>query len=196
MPEAGRLPRPVRRSPAVWENGRFLELRIEVHHMKRWVQRGMKLGTVLALAGAVGVPAWARVYRCGNEYTDRPQGLTGCRPMRGGDVTVIRGTGLDSAPRPSMAPGPDRSDAPRTVIGMAPRPHDADRVAILRRALGRALQRRADLEQEYRKGRPGGIGGAQDDTDRMAALEASLARNQGDIDGIERELARTGASAR
>jgi hypothetical protein len=30
----------------------------------------------------------------------------------------------------------------------------------------------------------------------MAALEASLARNQGDIDGIERELARTGASAR
>lgn len=160
---------------------------------------------VLLLAALVlAAPAMAqnRVYRCGNEYTNQIQGRTDCKPVDGGNITVIQGT--RPAPAAARTPGPARPAAatPATVRPQSAaqvnaaeqRARDADARAILERELRRAEARQADLEAEYKDGEPDKIGGEarnyQKYLDRTAELKASIERNQSDIEGIRRELAR------
>jgi hypothetical protein len=168
--------------------------------MKRFVERAVRLGAVLALCGAAGAPVWAQtqVYRCGNEYTNQPNGRADCKPMTGGNITIVRGTaptnyGASDAQRPARAGGTPGS-AQDTIPGVVQRQRDADRKAILQRELERAQKRQAELEAEYKNGEPDKIGGEahnyQKYLDRVADLKASIARNQSDIEGIQRELAR------
>lgn len=142
--------------------------------------------------------AWAqdRVYRCGNEYTNQPKGRADCKPVQGGNVTIVHGTApaprpAATAPRPAAASSPP--SAPR-VNSAQQRARDADARAILEQELRRAQARHAELEAEYKDGQPDKLGpearNHQKYLDRVAELEAAIARNQSDIEGIERELQR------
>ena len=151
------------------------------------------------LAGAA-LPAAAqdRIYRCGNEYTNRIGNRKDCKVVEGGNVTVVRGTTPAAAP-----PAAGGSTGQRVVSAPAAAPRDdppeqrardADARAILEQELRRAESRHAELLKEYNDGEPDKIGGEarnhQKYLDRVADLKASIARNQSDIDGIRREMAR------
>jgi hypothetical protein len=158
-----------------------------------------------ALLGGSNVVAQDRIYRCPGspvEYTNDAAvaKARGCKPMEGGNVTVVQGTrpaasGSSSAAgvsRPAAAP----SAGPRVESGDQ-RARDADARVILESELKKAEARHAELIKEYNNGEPDKVGGEarnhQKYLDRVAGLKASIARNESDIAGIKRELARFGA---
>ena len=163
------------------------------------------LACLAVLAGAVVVPAPAgaqsRIYRCGNEYTNQIKGRSDCKLVEGGNVTVVRGTSPTPAPASGAGAGTAKpvvtapASAPR-VDPAEQRARDADAKAILEQELRRAQARQAELVKEYNNGEPDKIGGEarnyQKYLDRVAELKASIARNQADIEGIQRELKRYG----
>ncbi len=154
------------------------------------------------LTATAALPAVAqdRIYRCGNEYTNRPAKGENCKVVEGGNVTIIRGTAPAPAPAPVRSGGSSSSD--RVVSAPAQpridtpeqRQRDADARTILENELKRAQARQADLLKTYNNGQPDKIGGEaqnyQKYLDRVAEMKASIDRNQADIDGIKRELAR------
>ena len=157
---------------------------------------------VLAAVFAAAAPAWAqgRIYRCGNEYTNQIKGRSDCKPVEGGNVTVVRGT----SPAPAAASAGGGAAKPVvTAPASAPRvdpaeqrARDADAKAILEQELRRAQARQAELAKEYNNGEPDKIGGEarnyQKYLDRVVELKVFIARNQADIEGIQRELKRYG----
>ena len=170
------------------------------------------------LAVLVLAPQWAsaqnRVYRCGNEYTNRPANPKACKLVDGGNVTIIQGTrprATDSGERAAAAPAAaPRAAAPRAVSApqraAAPTPsrintpeqasRDSDARAILQAELRRAESRQAELVKEYNNGNPNWKAGEpQMPTKyqaRVGEMKAAIDRNQADIDGIRRELQRHG----
>ena len=159
----------------------------------------------LALLGA-SAQAQGRVYRCGNEYTNKIKGRTDCRPVEGGNITIVRGY---TAPPRSYSGGGTRSGGTRTASvtrtttspsGTVTRVHspeqvkrDSDARAILEQELGRAETRQAELLREYNNGQPERLGSERDYNKYLARtteLKNSIDRNQADIEGIKRELAR------
>lgn len=153
----------------------------------------------LALLGA-SAQAQGRVYRCGNEYTNKIKGRTDCRLVEGGNITVVHGY---RPPRVSTAAATRSSVTPRTTTspsGTVTRvqspeqvKRDSDARAILEQELSRAETRQAELLREYNNGQPERLGSErnyQKYLDRTAELKSSIDRNQADIEGIRRELAR------
>ncbi len=145
--------------------------------------------------------AWAQVYRCGNEYTNsirdaREAQQRGCKLVEGGNVTVIEGP----KPRPGAAPGPVRAPAtaaPRSDDA-AQRTRDAEARRILEAELRKAETRQAELLKDYNNGEPEKMGiegrNHQRYLDRVAEMKAAIARNDSDIAGIKREIARLPAA--
>ena len=167
--------------------------------MKKFAPLMAFLMTAAGLLAAVPVAAQDRIYRCGNEYTNRVGTRKDCKVVEGGNVTVVRGT-TPAAAAPAAGGG---SSGQRVVSAPATAPRidtpeqrarDADAKAILEQELRRAEARQNELTKEYNNGEPDKIGGEarnyQKYLDRVAQLKASIARNQSDIDGIRRELAR------
>lgn len=166
------------------------------------------LATVLGGAGLfASLPAVAqdRIYRCGNEYTNRlPANRKDCRVVEGGNVTVVSGTVPRLPTRQPAAASGGGGGAPTRVVSAPPsaprndspaqRARDADAKAILENELRRAEARQAELIKEYNNGEPDKIGGEarnyQKYLDRVAEMKAAIERNQSDIEGIRRELAR------
>ncbi|MBO7411117.1 MAG: hypothetical protein J6T92_04255 [Ottowia sp.] len=158
----------------------------------------------LALLGA-SAQAQGRVYRCGNEYTNKIKGRTDCRPVEGGNITIVRGY---TAP-PRSYSGGTRSSGTRSASttrtttspsGTVTRVHspeqvkrDSDARAILEQELSRAEARQAELLREYNNGQPERLGSERDYNKylaRTSELKSSIDRNQADIEGIKRELTR------
>ncbi|GHC98684.1 hypothetical protein GCM10007320_54610 [Pseudorhodoferax aquiterrae] len=145
--------------------------------------------------------AWAQVYRCGNEYTNnirdvREAQQRGCKLVEGGNVTVIEGP----KPRPGATAGPVRAPAaaaPRSEDS-AQRTRDAEARRILEAELKKAEARQAELLKEYNNGEPEKMGiesrNHQRYLDRVAEMKAAIARNDSDIAGIKREIARLPAA--
>lgn len=134
-----------------------------------------------------------RIYRCGNEYTNTVTEARAkdCKLISGGNVTVVQAVkggskqgGGASAPV-NPARNSDNADQ---------RSKDADARLILEAELRKAEARKADLQKEYNNGEPEKLGpetrNNQKYLDRVAELKAALARNEDDIAGIRRELAR------
>lgn len=156
---------------------------------------GMSLVTLL--------PAVAQdsIFRCGNEYTNNAADAKarGCKTLQGGNITVIQGTKPAStasgvrlaSSSPSAAVSP--SSAPR-VDASEQRNRDTGARAILETELKRTEARHAELLKEYNNGEPEKMGSEarnyQKYIDRVAELKASLARNDEDIAGLKREMAR------
>ncbi|ARU04103.1 hypothetical protein CCO03_04910 [Comamonas serinivorans] len=172
----------------------------------------------LLLALVAGLPMAAaaqdKVYRCGNEYTNRPAKGKDCKALDTSvGVTVIHGTRPQAVAAPSPSPSPQRTAAaapPRarpaptaTVATAVPRPvsndpgqkaRDSDARVILENELQRAQSKQAELVKDYNNGQPEKVGGEarnyQKYLDRVAGMKANLDRNQADIDSIQRELSR------
>lgn len=155
--------------------------------------------TVLAVA-AMAASAQAqqtKIYRCGNTYTnsEAEAKAKGCKPMDGGNITVVEGTrpnggssGTKVATAPQSSPSGTRIDANEQKA------RDSEARAILEAELKKAEARHAELVKEYNNGEPEKVGpehkNYQKYLDRVAELKASIARNEDDIAGIKRELAR------
>jgi hypothetical protein len=159
----------------------------------------MKYALILPLAATIFAAngfAQDRIYRCGNEYTNTATDAQtrGCKLMEGGNITVVQGTRVPTAPVrvATVTPPGQRVDAGDQ------RARDSEARAILEAELRKAQARQADLLKEYNNGEPDKQGGEarnyQKYLDRVAELKESIARNESDIAGITRELSRLPAS--
>ena len=157
------------------------------------------LAAGLLAGAATPASAQSRIYRCGNEYTNQVKGRKDCKLVEGGNVTVVRGTVPAAATPPATrsAAAPRTASSPPSAPRINPpeqRARDADARAILQQELNRAEARHAELLKEYNDGQPDKIGGEarnyQKYLDRVAEMKASIDRNQSDIEGLKRELAR------
>lgn len=156
----------------------------------------MKYALLIPLAATVFVAdghAQGRIYRCGNEYTntisDAQKGS--CKLLDGGNVTVVQ------APRPAPVRLASAAQAGSRIDTPEQRVRDSDARLILEAELRKAELRREELLREYNNGEPEKMGpetrNHQKYLDRVAALKASIERNDSDIAGIQRELGRVGA---
>ena len=148
--------------------------------------------------GASLSPTWAqdRIYRCGNEYTNKASVAKerGCKLVEGGNVTVVEGTrpaagGTSAAPKGASSP----PSAPR-VNTNDQKARDADARAILQSELKKSQARLAEIKQEYNGGEPQRnaleLRNPQKYMERTAELKAALARAEADVAGIQREIDR------
>jgi hypothetical protein len=153
----------------------------------------MKIVFLISLAVlSWSTSAWAqdRIYRCGNEYTNTvtEAQAKSCKLISGGNVTVVQ----------AQKPGAGRASAPaqpaQRVDSSAQRAKDSDSRLILESELRKAEVRQLELVKEYNNGEPEKLGleqrNQQKYLDRITELKAAISRNEGDIDGIRRELSR------
>lgn len=169
----------------------------------------MKFATLLIPLAAFAITsadatAQARIFRCGNTYTNdeavaRSQG---CKLVEGGNVTVVKGTRVNGASKEvsTGASAPRATASERERVGTdQQRARDNEARAILEAELKKAEARRADLLKDYNNGQPEMLGpehrNHQKYLDRVAEMKAALDRNENDIEGLKRELARTGNTA-
>jgi hypothetical protein len=148
---------------------------------------------------ASGVQAQTRIWRCaGNNYTNNATEAQakGCKPMEGGNITVVEGTKVGSGTKVAAAPS-SAAPASQRVSPDDQRARDSDARQILEAELKKAEARQADLLKEYNNGAPEMLGtehcNHQKYLDRIAELKASIDRNEQDIAGIKRELSRVAA---
>ncbi len=146
---------------------------------------------LMALGLAAAHAADERIYRCGNEYTNTvtEAQAKNCKLISGANVTVIQAI----KPPPKAAGTGQRSDSPEQ------RAKESDAKLILEAELKKAEAKQAELLKEYNNGEPERLGpetrNNQKYIDRVAELKAAIARNDADIAGIKRELARVPALA-
>lgn len=150
--------------------------------------------------------AQARIWRCGNTYTNEEIRGEACKLVEGGNVTVVQGTRINgnaagSAPK-EVKPGSAAQtvSAPgQRIDASEQRARDSEARTILEAELAKAEARHAELQKQYNNGEPEKMGpehrNYQKYLDRVAELKASLERNEKDIAGIKRELNRTNAAA-
>ena len=152
----------------------------------------ISLATVLLANTAL---AQERIYRCGNEYTNTVSEAQAknCKLISGGNVTVVQ------AQKPGATRIASASQVGSRVDSGDQRAKDSDARLILEAELKKAEARQAELLKEYNNGEPDKLGpetrNNQKYLDRVAELKASIARNESDIAGIRRELARLPAAA-
>lgn len=139
-----------------------------------------------------------RIYRCGNEYTNTvpsPQ-TKGCKLVEGGNVTVVQGIRPSKSATPNASPS--AASAGSRVDASDQKSRDSDARLILQSELKKAEARQEELLKEYNHGEPEKRGDESRNhkkyLDRVAELKASLARNESDMAGIKRELARQPAA--
>ena len=156
------------------------------------VMKHVLIAALLAAVLATSGYCQDRIYRCGNEYTNTvpsPQ-AKGCKLLEGGNVTVVQGT-RTAALAPARAPV---ASSGQRVDATEQKARDADAVQILESELKKAQERQLELQKEYNNGEPekraDELRTSQKYLDRVAALKASLARNESDMAGIRRELGR------
>jgi hypothetical protein len=152
------------------------------------------------MAAGTASQAQSRIFRCGNTYTNNAAEAQakGCKPMEGGNITVVEGTRVNGNAPVKVATAPQSSGANPKVDADDQRARDADARAILESELKKAEARQAELLKEYNNGEPEKLGpehrNNQKYLDRVAEMKASIARTENDIAGIRRELARVPAS--
>ena len=171
--------------------------------LRGWQSGGLAvwLGAALApVAQAQTSVAPAIVYRCPGppvEYTDALTSQQardrGCRSIEGTPITIIQAR--PPAPRPaSAAPATAAQRPPEARVDPgAQRARDTDSRRILEAELRREEERLAELRKEYNNGEPerqGNERNYQKYLDRVADLKSSIARKEGDIAAIKRELAK------
>lgn len=145
---------------------------------------------VALIAATTTCFAQDRIYRCGNEYTNTvSEGQArNCKLISGGNVTVVqaqKSAGIRVASASQVGQRVDAADQ---------RAKDSDTRLILESELKKAEARHAELLKEYNNGEPEKLGAEtrnhQKYLDRVVELKANISRNEADIDGIRRELAR------
>jgi hypothetical protein len=152
---------------------------------------------IAVLAFAAAASAQTQIWRCGNTYTnDKAEAKAkGCKPMEGGNVTVVQGTRVGGTK--TVATAPQGAASPQRVDSGEQKARDAEARSVLEAELKKAEARRAELAKEYNNGEPEKQGpehkNYQKYLDRTAELKAAIERADQDIAGLKRELARTSA---
>jgi len=163
----------------------------------------MKSAYLLAVAlaaVAAGAQAQTKIFRCGNTYTnsEAEAKAKGCKPLEGGNITVVEGTKPNGSASSStkIATAPTQVNGGPRMDSEEQKQRDSDARAILEAELKKAEARQAELAREYNNGEPEKQGpehkNNQKYLDRVAELKASIVRNENDIAGLKRELARLG----
>lgn len=162
------------------------------------VEKCFKMKLVLCLIGAVlfsvhGTAfAQGAIYRCGNEYTNTVTEAQAkeCKLISGGNVTIVQG--VKPAPKSGGSAG-SRTETPDQ------RAKESDARMILEAELKKAEARQSELLKDFNNGEPEKQGpetrNHQKYLDRVAEMKAAIARNDADIAGIKREIARLGPSS-
>ena len=159
-------------------------------------------GLMLALfsAGLAQAQGNSTVYRCpGNVYTDsmvaKEAQEKGCRTIEGAPVTVIQTTKPRSEGKP-VPPAGTRGSESRAEAKVDPgeqRSRDSDARRILEAELKSETERLAGLQREYNNGEPERRGeerNYQKYQERVAEMKAGIARKEGDIAALKRELSK------
>lgn len=164
--------------------------------MKRWM--AVVACLVVGSTWSSVVVAQERIYRCGNEYTNNAAVAKqrNCQVVDGGHVTVVHTNGGSTAAKSSSSDGKPTAAANRAVKVDAgqQKARDSDAKAILQEELSKAKSKLSDLKAEYNDGNPTKtaleLRNPQAFFERVEALKANIARQEADVAGIERELAR------
>jgi hypothetical protein len=150
------------------------------------------------LASAGSSLSAQQIYRCVDASSGTPEYINNvkdaqtrnCNPVLGGNVTVVQGTPVPKAPAARATP----ASGPRNEGNSGQRARDSDSRLILESELKKSEARLAEQLKDYNNGEPEkqGIEGRnyQRYLDRVAELKESIARSQGDIAGLKREIAR------
>ena len=164
----------------------------------------MKYAILISLAAVLAAGtshAQTRIFRCGNTYTNDASEAQArnCKPIDGGNITVIQGTRVSNPPAGARPAAPASTGTPaQRVESSEQRARDADARQILEAELKKAEERHAELAKEYNNGQPERQGAEarnyQKYLDRVADLKAAITRNEADIEGIRRELSRLTAT--
>lgn len=163
--------------------------------------------------GAGQALAQDRIYRCGNEYTNTVSEAQAknCKLLSGGNVTVVQAVKVpkpanNTANSANISNSANNSgnnstsgNASNKGDGADQRAKEADARLILEAELKKAESRQAELLKTFNNGEPEKMGpefrNHQKYLDRVAEMKAEIARNDGDIAGIRRELGRLPAPA-
>ncbi|HZV92748.1 MAG TPA: hypothetical protein VFF72_05990 [Caldimonas sp.] len=129
-------------------------------------------------------------YRCpGNDYKNtisaKEAERLGCKKLEGVPITIIQ----TSRPRQASPAGAGSSNA--RVDPQAQRARDTDARRILEQELKSEEDRLAGLKKDFNNGQPERHGNEQNYqkyVDRVADLSAAIARKEGDIAAIKREI--------
>jgi hypothetical protein len=154
-----------------------------------------RLLPLVVLCGLAGLAQaqGGTVYRCpGNSFTNsitaKEADAKGCKPVEGGNVTVV------STPKRTGAAAPAAAGNTQNRVDPADqKARDSDARRILETELRKAEEQLASLQKEYNNGEPerrGDEKNFQKYIDRTAELKASIARTEADIAAIKRELAK------
>ncbi len=152
----------------------------------------------LAAVAADGYAQPTRIWRCGNTYTNSPSEAQakGCKPMEGGNITVVEGTKVTVGNGVRVASAP-QTPASQRIDSDSQKARDSDARAILEAELKKAETRRAELLKDYNNGEPEMLGpehrNHQKYLERVGEMKASIDRTENDITGIKRELQRLAA---
>jgi hypothetical protein len=188
----------------------ILTLDLHIHMLEKFMTSpfiSTAFSSVCAALVALGTVQLAvaqdSIFRCGNEYTNNATEAKakGCKTLQGGNITVVQGTKPVAPPATSGTGAKVASSLPATAPPGAPkvdvneqRNRDTGARAILEGELKRTENRQAELTRDYNNGEPEKSGGEsrnyQKYLDRVAALKADMARNEEDIAGLKREMAR------
>ncbi len=149
---------------------------------------------VAAGTAAPESPDASVMYRCpGNDYkntiTAKEAEKLGCRKIEGAPLTIIQTV----KPRPTgTAPPPAAGGASgNRVDPAAQRSRDSDARRILEAELRSEEERLAVMKKTYNNGQPERQGNEQNYqkyVDRVGELSAAIARKEGDITALRREL--------
>lgn len=159
------------------------------------------LSTVSLLLAVTASATWAQqIYRCVVPGAGAPEYINNvkdaqtrnCKPVSGGNVTVVQGTPLSKGPARVAAAA--ASSGQRSEGSAEQRSRDSDTRGILEEELKKAEAKLVEQQKEYNNGEPEkqGIEGRnyQRYLDRVAELKDGIVRNQSDIAGIKREISR------
>lgn len=163
-----------------------------VPHLRSSLSAVVSSACLAALCVPVVAQAQEKIYRCGNEYTNKKSEIQGknCKLMEGGNLSVMQQTPR-STPSSGTETKPTSSSAEKSSEQKA---RDSDARAILEEELKKSEQKLAELQKEYNNGQPDKVGieyrNYQRYLDRVEELKNNIARTESDIAGLKRELAR------
>jgi hypothetical protein len=151
---------------------------------------------IAAIAFSGAASAQAKIFRCGNTYTNDEvhAKAQGCKLVEGGNVTVVQGTRVASPPERKVVAAPPSGS--QRIDSNEQKARDGEARGILEAELKKAEARLAELQQEYNAGEPEKLGpetrNYQKYIERVAELKANIERTEKDIAGLKRELGRAG----
>ncbi len=146
---------------------------------------------VLTSAAAEG----QTMYRCpGNEYNNtlgaKEAKDKGCKTIEGAPITIIQSV----KPRSAGTPVPSSSGPAGSRVDPADqRARDSDARRILEAELKREEERLASMKSEFNNGQPerqGNEKNYQKYLDRVNDMKSSIARKEGDVSALKREIAK------